>query len=32
MEQLQAAVSQTASSTGNGIDIHPPGQFERPVN
>jgi hypothetical protein len=32
MEQLQAAVSQTASSTGNGIDNHPPGQFERPVN
>jgi hypothetical protein len=34
MEQLQAAAGQIATqqSTGNGVDIHPPGQFERPVN
>jgi hypothetical protein len=34
MEQLQAAAGQIATqqSNGNGVDIRPPGQFERPVN
>lgn len=34
LEQLQMAAGQATGqqSTGNGIDIHPPGQFERPVN